>query len=57
MEGYTVDGERRHINSAFFTFRLVDKSIALPQLILETKVHVHLHTPIHIHDITHKKSL
>ena len=38
VEGYTVGGETRHINSAFFTFRLVDQSVAMPQLLLETKV-------------------
>jgi hypothetical protein len=38
VEGYTVGGETRHINSAFFTFRLLDKTVALPQLLLETKI-------------------
>jgi acyl-CoA hydrolase len=38
VEGYTVGGETRHINSAFFTFQLEDQSIALPQLLLETQV-------------------
>ena len=41
VEGYTVGGETRHINSAFFTFRLLDKTVALPQLLLETKVYMY----------------
>ena len=38
VEGYEVGGETRHINSAFFTFRLVSSTVALPQLVFETKV-------------------
>ena len=38
VDGYTVRGELRHINSAFFTYRLKDQTVALPQLLLETEV-------------------
>ena len=48
VEGYTVGGETRHINSAFFTFRLLDKTVALPQLLLETKVCMHHNVYIHV---------
>ena len=41
VEGYTVGGETRHINSAFFTFRLADNAVTLAQLLLQTKVHTH----------------
>ncbi len=36
VEGYAVGEERRHINSAFITFRPVEETISLPKLIVDT---------------------
>ena len=38
VDGYAVDGERRHINSAFYTFRPKDDDTPLPELIPDTEV-------------------
>ena len=38
VDGYAVDGERRHINSAFYTFRPKDDNTPLPELIPDTEV-------------------
>ena len=38
VEGYAVGEEKRHINSAFFTFRPADTDCQLPELVTDTKV-------------------
>ena len=38
VDGYAVGGERRHINSAFYTFRPKDDNTPLPELIPDTEV-------------------
>ena len=38
VDGYAVGGERRHINSAFYTFRPKDDDTPLPELIPDTEV-------------------
>lgn len=37
VEGYAVGEEKRHINSAFFTFRPADTDCQLPELVTDTK--------------------
>ena len=39
VEGYAVGEGKRHINSAFFTFRPVDTDCQLPELITDAEVH------------------
>ena len=39
MEGFAVGGERRHINSAFFSYRPCDEGVTLPRLIPDSQVH------------------
>ena len=38
VEGYAVGEDKRHINSAFFTFRPVDTDCQLPELVTDTEV-------------------
>ena len=38
VEGYAVGEERRHINSAFYIFRVTEEDMALPKLIADTEV-------------------
>lgn len=38
VEGYAVGGEERHINSAFYIFRVTEENVTLPRLIADTEV-------------------
>ena len=38
MEGYAVGGEKRHINSAFYIFRVTEENVCLPKLLADTEV-------------------